>query len=506
MDVKLGPDGALYVADFYNRIIGHYEVALNHPGRDRLSGRIWKITYKGDQVHQDMTVTDWSKATIEQLLEGLKHPQLNTRLKVADRIVDTWKDKAINPVKTMLSSNAADTDSYVLGLWILYRLNALDDNIQDKALNSTNADIQIHAFRILKEKDSISDIHYNLVIGALKSNSDPFIQRTAAEILTKFPQAENLDDLIDLYERTNMEDSHLRYTAMLGIRNNLRYKGVMWKVPGMKWDDKQLALLTKAMLDVPSTAAASFVLDYVINHEISSKDLVNDLEYIGRYASPYQLETVVDLITKKFQNEPETQLSLYKTIRAGVKQNGIPPGKKMEDWGINLASHFLENISAESEIWKSKPVTKTGENINPWVVSDQFLTEVMPAFRIVLSEKSGYVPRSTLYSVPFKLPVSLKMNVFDNDIHNKASKTGLSNNFVRIRLAQENKIIGEYRLEQKETSQLKDLIKNATFDLSGYEGQMGYIEAVDSSMAGSIGIGKLEPAVLEIPEKEKARQ
>ncbi|WP_221394342.1 c-type cytochrome [Dyadobacter sp. NIV53] len=504
VDVKLGPDGALYVADFYNRIIGHYEVALNHPGRDRLSGRIWKITYKGDQVHQDMTVTDWSKATIEQLLEGLKHPQLNTRLKVADRIVDTWKDKAINPVKTMLSSNAADTDSYVLGLWILYRLNALDDNIQDKALNSTNADIQIHAFRILKEKDSISDIHYNLVIGALKSNSDPFIQRTAAEILTKFPQAENLDDLIDLYERTNMEDSHLRYTAMLGIRNNLRYKGVMWKVPGMKWDDKQLALLTKAMLDVPSTAAASFVLDYVINHEISSKDLVNDLEYIGRYASPYQLETVVDLITKKFQNEPETQLSLYKTIRAGVKQNGIPPGKKMEDWGINLASHFLENISAESEIWKSKPVTKTGENINPWVVSDQFLTEVMPAFRIVLSEKSGYVPRSTLYSVPFKLPVSLKMNVFDNDIHNKASKTGLSNNFVRIRLAQENKIIGEYRLEQKETSQLKDLIKNATFDLSGYEGQMGYIEAVDSSMAGSVGIGKLEPAVLEIPEKRKS--
>ena len=35
VDIKLGPDGALYIADFYNRIIGHYEVPLNHPGRDR---------------------------------------------------------------------------------------------------------------------------------------------------------------------------------------------------------------------------------------------------------------------------------------------------------------------------------------------------------------------------------------------------------------------------------------------------------------------------------------
>ena len=26
VDIKLGPDGALYVSDFYNKIIGHYEV------------------------------------------------------------------------------------------------------------------------------------------------------------------------------------------------------------------------------------------------------------------------------------------------------------------------------------------------------------------------------------------------------------------------------------------------------------------------------------------------
>ncbi|MCW1912605.1 c-type cytochrome [Luteolibacter sp. GHJ8] len=43
VDLRIGPDRALYVADFYNKVIGHYEVPLEHPGRDRERGRIWRI-------------------------------------------------------------------------------------------------------------------------------------------------------------------------------------------------------------------------------------------------------------------------------------------------------------------------------------------------------------------------------------------------------------------------------------------------------------------------------
>jgi len=47
IDVKLGPDGALYVADWYNPIIGHYQASFRHPDRDKDHGRIWRITAKG---------------------------------------------------------------------------------------------------------------------------------------------------------------------------------------------------------------------------------------------------------------------------------------------------------------------------------------------------------------------------------------------------------------------------------------------------------------------------
>ena len=46
VDVKLGPDGALYVADWFDAIIGHYQVSFRHPDRDKTRGRIWRITVK----------------------------------------------------------------------------------------------------------------------------------------------------------------------------------------------------------------------------------------------------------------------------------------------------------------------------------------------------------------------------------------------------------------------------------------------------------------------------
>src|SRR5207247_6938669 len=47
IDVKMGPDGAIYVADWYNPIIQHGEVDFRDPRRDVTHGRIWRITAKG---------------------------------------------------------------------------------------------------------------------------------------------------------------------------------------------------------------------------------------------------------------------------------------------------------------------------------------------------------------------------------------------------------------------------------------------------------------------------
>ena len=47
VDIKTGPDGAIYIIDWYNPIIAHGEVDFHHPMRDKSHGRIWRLTKKG---------------------------------------------------------------------------------------------------------------------------------------------------------------------------------------------------------------------------------------------------------------------------------------------------------------------------------------------------------------------------------------------------------------------------------------------------------------------------
>lgn len=46
IDVRFGPEGACYIADWYDPIIGHYQASFRHPNRDKAHGRIWRVVAK----------------------------------------------------------------------------------------------------------------------------------------------------------------------------------------------------------------------------------------------------------------------------------------------------------------------------------------------------------------------------------------------------------------------------------------------------------------------------
>jgi putative heme-binding domain-containing protein len=76
IDIKMGPDGAIYIADWYNPIIQHGEVDFRDPRRDHVHGRIWRVTAKGRPLVPKPELVD---ATAAELFEALKSPELWTR-------------------------------------------------------------------------------------------------------------------------------------------------------------------------------------------------------------------------------------------------------------------------------------------------------------------------------------------------------------------------------------------------------------------------------------------
>ncbi|QOV89988.1 PVC-type heme-binding CxxCH protein [Humisphaera borealis] len=76
VDLGFGPEGAMYICDWYNPVKGHAQYALRDERRDRTSGRIWRMTAKGRPLQ---TAPKIDGASTPELLELLKRPEYRYR-------------------------------------------------------------------------------------------------------------------------------------------------------------------------------------------------------------------------------------------------------------------------------------------------------------------------------------------------------------------------------------------------------------------------------------------
>lgn len=76
VDIQQGPDGAMYVADWYNPVKGHMQYSLRDTRRDKKSGRIWRITAKDQKVEEAPKIAG---ASVAELLDLLKSENYRTR-------------------------------------------------------------------------------------------------------------------------------------------------------------------------------------------------------------------------------------------------------------------------------------------------------------------------------------------------------------------------------------------------------------------------------------------
>jgi putative heme-binding domain-containing protein len=117
-----GPDGCIYIVDWYNKIISHNEVPRNHPDRDKVRGRIWRVKPK-----KTLEIPDYTKLSEEELV-GMLGTLPSARAHLAwQTLADS--SQAADPINLHLERVTADSGkslpSRIQALWAITSFSSM---------------------------------------------------------------------------------------------------------------------------------------------------------------------------------------------------------------------------------------------------------------------------------------------------------------------------------------------------------------------------------------------
>jgi putative heme-binding domain-containing protein len=320
VDIKLGPDGALYVADFYNRIIGHYEVSLTHPGRDRERGRIWRIVYRGPDGQAKPPQSprnDWTTASVAELVSDLDHPNLAVRLRSTDQLVARG-DEAARAVREALAKGPSPwVRSH--GAWVLERTGGLTDEELDVFAKDGDALVRVHAMRILAERPSLNPAQHALAVAALK-DPDAFVRRDAADALGQHPGSENLRPLLALRHSVPSDDTHLLHVVRMALRDQLVPSATWAAVASSDWGEADERTLADVALGVPTAEAARFLLGQLKKRPESGETELNQVHHIARHGD--DPAALLAFVRGDRPDDLGHQAALLRAVQQGMQERG----------------------------------------------------------------------------------------------------------------------------------------------------------------------------------------
>lgn len=145
-DFEIGSDGAMYISDWQNIIVGHMQHNIRDPNRDHEYGRVYRITEKNRPL---MARVDVVGAPIMDLLDLLTERTNITRYRARLELSGRDTDEVISAVKEWVkqwdTANPDHAHHLMEALWLHQQHNVQNPELLDVVLNSPNRDAQVAA-------------------------------------------------------------------------------------------------------------------------------------------------------------------------------------------------------------------------------------------------------------------------------------------------------------------------------------------------------------------------
>lgn len=502
VDLQLGPDGALWVADFYNRIIGHYEVPLTHPARDRERGRIWRIVPpKGADLAQ-LTLP----SGIDELARELGAPNRTRRNLALDRLTDRFGGEAKSALRRVMQQ-PINGFQHVYAMYGLERLGDLRPVELSNASRSENSMLRVHAMRIATDilqadgrpglmaaTDRISTA-VEIAVAGLK-DQNPFVQRCAADALANhnLSASSNVRQLLELRAKVPANDTHLVYAVRRALCDQLQRPHVFEKVLADSWSEAESRAIADVSPAVTNAAAASFLIVHLQKYSESRSLASKYLKHAARFIPENRIDDLAALAKGKLRDDIDLQGSLFRSIQEGLQQRGAALTPRMKEWGNSIAQDLLASVQKTEIDWTYTPLDGAANGANPWVVQRRKTGDGKEA-DFLCTLPSGEQTTGLLRSKTFAAPSRLTFWVAGHDGY--PEKPLQNKNFIELKEAASSTVLMRAPASRNDIAQL------VTWDLRAHAGKQVFIELVDGDTAGAfawLAVGRFDPALVAMPK------
>ncbi len=153
-DVEVGGDGALYVADWHNTLIGHMQHNMRDPNRDHEHGRIYRVTANGRQLSTPAKMKGKPIAEVcENFFSKANSVRYRARIELSGRDSDDVAQQVqafadeLNP--KLVSTQRDQAQALLESLWVFEEHRMPNINLLTKVFQADEPRVRAAAIRTL---------------------------------------------------------------------------------------------------------------------------------------------------------------------------------------------------------------------------------------------------------------------------------------------------------------------------------------------------------------------
>ncbi len=278
---------------------------LDHPGRDRTRGRIWRVVYKGtpDKPVAVPSPPDLTKLDLDALISKLDDANLVVRTTATHEIRDRFAAESIPRILPQLDKLNANQRAHAT--YILAQPGKMDEDFLRLLKKDDDASVRVHAVAPLAgvaTTDRIGFINGHSCqnfVGRLV-DKDPMVRRAAFEHLGAATPL-FIPILLSEWKSIADKDTHLTHALRIALRDCFKYADA-YQTPSAK-DEDNFPQIADVSLGIPSPDAAAFVFTYIEKDPQATPRFDEMLGHVLRHLPADKLADAFKL-TEKLRDQP----------------------------------------------------------------------------------------------------------------------------------------------------------------------------------------------------------